>query len=395
MMSASDDEDTVVLRIVRCEPGGDPTAVEYTVPRRRSWSILDALQHIKDRIDPTLSFRGSCRMGICGSCGVKADGTPVLACGTFLRDARGPLVIEPLDHFPVERDLIVGVDDALGSLTQLQTYLRPATPARPGDPPRRQTPAQLRAYRHYSMCINCMLCYSACPQYGLDDFLGPAALALAQRYNLDSRDAGSAVRLERAGARDGVWRCTVVGTCTEVCPAKVQPATAIQQLKVASATHGIRPLVSRGRAPLADASTSSASDDTGPSSAPASERRRDHRAMGRLWWTRQRSYRRYMIRESTALLTAAYAVFLLYMAVLLCAGGLPIEARVERATRALVSPGALLLHAIALPFLALHAFSWLRIAPLLLSSGHSRAWVVAMWAAPVLAAVAVVAGALS
>ena len=359
----------VVLRIRRCADSQSPSTVEdYSVPRRRGWSVLDALQYVKDRIDPTLSFRGSCRMGICGSCGVEVDGRPVLACSTFVRDAVAPLSIEPMRHFPVERDLVVGLDDALGSLGELQTYLQPADSRGPNDPPRLQTPAQLAAYKSHAMCINCMLCYSACPQYGLDDFLGPGALALAQRYNLDSRDAGSTARLERAGAEDGVWRCTVVGTCSEVCPADVRPATAIQQLKLASVAHAVRSLA-----------TTSASPDDAPLEPPTPSVA-PKRPLSRLWWTTARSYRRYMLREASAFFTAAYAVFLLYVAVVLYAGG---ATGVDQAMAVLTGPGALVLHVVALPFFALHAFSWMRIAPMLFRTTHPRAWTAVMLGIPV------------
>jgi fumarate reductase iron-sulfur subunit len=98
-----------------------------------------------------------------------------------------------------------------------------------------QSPAQLAGFKQHSMCINCMLCYAACPVVGhKPDFIGPAALALAQRYNLDSRDAGNADRQEALGSEEGVWDCTFVGECTEVCPKHVDPASAIQRGKITS-----------------------------------------------------------------------------------------------------------------------------------------------------------------
>jgi fumarate reductase iron-sulfur subunit len=100
----------------------------------------------------------------------------------------------------------------------------------------RQTPEQLDAYKQFSMCINCMLCYAACPIYGLEpSFVGPATIALAQRYNLDSRDLGGQARLDILSQKDGMWECTFVGECTKVCPKNVDPAGAIQQYKLAGA----------------------------------------------------------------------------------------------------------------------------------------------------------------
>ena len=102
-----------------------------------------------------------------------------------------------------------------------------------------QTPEQLEAYKQFSMCINCMLCYAACPVYGLDPlFSGPAAIALAQRYNMDSRDEGASERLDILSQHDGIWGCTFVGECTQVCPKHVDPAGAIQQYKL-TAAHGM------------------------------------------------------------------------------------------------------------------------------------------------------------
>jgi fumarate reductase iron-sulfur subunit len=107
-----------------------------------------------------------------------------------------------------------------------------------------QTPAQLDEYKQFSMCINCMLCYAACPVYGLDsDFIGPAAIALAQRYNLDSRDDGAPQRLTILSQPQGVWDCTFVGECSRACPKGVDPNGAIQQAKVASAMAAVKSLL--------------------------------------------------------------------------------------------------------------------------------------------------------
>ncbi|MDQ6569247.1 MAG: 4Fe-4S dicluster domain-containing protein, partial [Haemophilus parahaemolyticus] len=100
----------------------------------------------------------------------------------------------------------------------------------------KQTPAQLEKYRHFSMCINCGLCYAACPQFGLNpEFIGPAALTLAHRYNLDNRDNGREQRMKLLSSQNGVWSCTFVGYCSEVCPKHVGPASAINQSKLESA----------------------------------------------------------------------------------------------------------------------------------------------------------------
>ena len=105
----------------------------------------------------------------------------------------------------------------------------------------RQTPQELDDYKQYSMCINCMLCYSACPVYALDPhFIGPAAIALAQRYNLDSRDEGASQRVAVLSEHAGIWGCTFVGECTKVCPKHVDPAGAIQRYKLTAAVEHVK-----------------------------------------------------------------------------------------------------------------------------------------------------------
>ena len=107
-----------------------------------------------------------------------------------------------------------------------------------------QTPAELDEYKQFSMCINCMLCYSACPVYGLDpEFVGPAAIALAQRYNLDSRDEGADVRMDLLIHPEGIWGCTFVGECTRACPKGVDPAGAIQRYKLTAALQSVKSFV--------------------------------------------------------------------------------------------------------------------------------------------------------
>jgi succinate dehydrogenase/fumarate reductase iron-sulfur protein len=198
--------------------------------------ILDALNFVKDELDPTLAFRWSCRMGVCGSCGMMINGVPKLTCATFLHEYHPrPIRIEPLAGFPVERDLIIAMDDFMAKLESVSPWLIRAEgeekPVEDGE--YLQTPAQLMAFKQYSMCINCMLCYAACPVYVADNsFVGPAALALAQRYNLDSRDQGQATRQGVIGSHEGVWECTFVGECSAVCPKNVDPAGAIQRAKV-------------------------------------------------------------------------------------------------------------------------------------------------------------------
>jgi len=231
--------DKIVLEVARYSPEQhtEPTFDKYEVPFREDWVILDALNYIKDRMDGSLTFRWSCRMGVCGSCGMTVDGEPKLSCATFLSSyVPGPIRVEPLRNFPVIRDLVIEMTDFMDKLKKVKPWIirKDEKPISQGE--YLQTPAQLENYRQFSMCINCLLCYAACPVYGLDNmFTGPAAIALAQRYNLDSRDQGSHERLEILSEHEGMWGCTFVGECTEVCPKHVDPAGAIQQYKVDAA----------------------------------------------------------------------------------------------------------------------------------------------------------------
>jgi fumarate reductase iron-sulfur subunit len=173
-------------------------------------------------------------MGVCGSCGMMVNGEPKLTCSAFLKNYfPNSIRVEPLANFPVIRDLVINLDDFLHKLKEVKAWLIPreARPIAAGE--YLQTPEELARYKQFSMCINCMLCYAACPVYGLEPkFLGPAAIALAQRYNLDSRDGASQERAETVASSEGIWECTFVGECSRVCPKHVDPAAAIQQAKV-------------------------------------------------------------------------------------------------------------------------------------------------------------------
>jgi fumarate reductase iron-sulfur subunit len=240
-------EATVTIEVQRYRPEteDEPAWERFEVPAKREWMVLDALNHVKDRLDGTLSFRWSCRMGVCGSCGMTVDGEPKLTCATPLPAGGGrPLRVEALRGFPIVRDLVVDIRGFLGKLRRVTPWLvrRDEPPLAAGE--HLQTPAQLADYKPYSMCINCLLCYSACPIHHLEpDFAGPAALALAQRYNLDSRDQGAAERMEELSRHSGIWGCTFVGECSEVCPKGVDPAGAIQRYKLAAAADWFQALL--------------------------------------------------------------------------------------------------------------------------------------------------------
>ncbi len=232
--------ETIRLEVFRWHPekGGEPEFRTYEVPFREDMAVLDALTHIKNTMDGTLTFRWSCRMGVCGSCGMMVNGVPKLTCGAFLRDfLPGPVRIEPLTNFPVERDLVVNIEDFMQKLARVKPYLlrKEEQPVEKGE--YLQTPAELARFKQYSACINCLCCYAACPVYGEEErFLGPAAIALAQRYNLDSRDQYGRERRDIIFEDEAIWQCELVGECSAVCPKHVDPAGAIQRAKVEATT---------------------------------------------------------------------------------------------------------------------------------------------------------------
>jgi fumarate reductase iron-sulfur subunit len=239
--------ESVQLQVYRYRPERDPEPSweTFEVPLHSEWMILDALNYIKDHLDGTLSYRWACRMGVCGSCGMMVNGQPVLTCATYLESLLpGPIRVEPLQGFPIIRDLVGDITDFLEKLTRVKPWIVRADEKPLADGEYLQTPEQLAEYKQYSMCINCMLCYSACPIYALDpEFIGPAAIALAQRYNMDSRDQGDQERLDILSQHEGIWACTFVGECSAVCPKDVDPAGAIQRYKVTATADWFKSLL--------------------------------------------------------------------------------------------------------------------------------------------------------
>lgn len=213
----------------------------FTIPYHNDWGILDALNYIKAELDGSLTYRWSCRMAVCGSCGMMVNGTPRLACSTYLNEFYpGEIVLEPLANFPIIRDLVVELTDFMEKLKEVKPWIIRKNKSDEDDTSSEyiQTTSQMDNYYQQTLCINCTLCYAACPVYGLHpDFVGPAVIALGYRYNNDSRDQGKDERRKFLASEDGVWKCTVVGDCTEVCPKHVDPSASIQRTKVDNATN--------------------------------------------------------------------------------------------------------------------------------------------------------------
>ena len=163
-------QQSIKIDILRYRPEMDdkPFTQTFELPYRADMSILEALQYIKDHLDATISFRWSCRMAICGSCGLMVDGVPKLGCKAFLRDYfPNKISLEPLANFPIERDLVVVMDDFIKKLEEIKPYIIPEKTGTQdkkclSEGTYKQTPEQMEKYKKFSMCINCGLCYSAC-----------------------------------------------------------------------------------------------------------------------------------------------------------------------------------------------------------------------------------------
>ncbi len=238
------------LDILRYDPEKDqePYFQSYPVSCQEDWMVLDAINHVKDHVDTTISYRWSCHMAVCGSCGMVIDGEPKLACKAPVRDyANRKIKVEPLANFPIERDLVIVQDDFMEKLKRVKPYIirKEEKPIEEGE--YKQSPAELTKYKQYTLCINCLCCYAACPQYALiPEFIGPAALSMAHRYNQDSRDQGLAERHKVVSTPEGVWECSFDGDCSDACPKHVDPASALQQLKIATTVQWYQELIGMG-----------------------------------------------------------------------------------------------------------------------------------------------------
>jgi fumarate reductase iron-sulfur subunit len=220
--------------VTRFDPDRDevPKTQSYEVPCQPDWKVLDALNYIKDHVDASLSHRWSCRMAVCGSCGMMVNGEPRLTCKDALSQYGDTVEVAPLANFPVIRDLVIDMDGFMEKLTQVKPFILRAKELAVEQGPLRQSPAELEQFKQFSMCINCMLCYAACPVVANEPhFLGPAAIALGHRYNLDSRDEGAPERNQVFRGEGSVFSCSYANECSEVCPKHVDPAAAVNQAK--------------------------------------------------------------------------------------------------------------------------------------------------------------------
>lgn len=208
----------------------------FEVPYKKWTTVLDALLYVKSYMDPSIAIRYSCRMASCGSCGMKINGIPKLACYTKISELETSTIeCEPLSNFPIIRDLVTDFSLFFTHHKNMEPYVQTKdnsdTDTNKGTFSFYQSPEDVDKYLQFSYCIKCGLCYSACPTVGTDmKFPGPQALAQQYRYFADTRDE-SKNRLDIVDDRHGIWRCHFAGSCSKVCPKGVDPALGIQLLR--------------------------------------------------------------------------------------------------------------------------------------------------------------------
>ncbi|HUC16187.1 MAG TPA: succinate dehydrogenase iron-sulfur subunit [Acetobacteraceae bacterium] len=194
--------------------------------------VLDALIKIKNEIDSTLTFRRSCREGICGSCAMNIDGTNTLACLKPIAEVKEAVRITPLPHLPVVKDLVPDLTQVYAQYRSIEPWLKVESPA-PPDGERRQSKEERAALDGMWECILCFCCSTACPSYWWngDRYLGPAVLLAAYRWIADSRDEATGERLDALEDPFRLYRCHTIMNCTETCPKGLNPARAIGRIK--------------------------------------------------------------------------------------------------------------------------------------------------------------------
>ena len=194
--------------------------------------VLDALIKIKNEIDGTLTFRRSCREGICGSCAMNIDGTNTLACLKPIEDVKGPVAIHPLPHMPVVKDLVSDLTHIYAQYRSIKPWLQTVT-SPPTDHEQSQSIAEREKLDGLWECILCFCCSTSCPSYWWngDRYLGPAILLQAYRWIADSRDENTGERLDELEDPFRLFRCHTIMNCTKTCPKGLNPAKAIAEIK--------------------------------------------------------------------------------------------------------------------------------------------------------------------
>ncbi|WP_300619241.1 succinate dehydrogenase iron-sulfur subunit [Dokdonella sp.] len=224
------------FRVYRWTPedGENPRVDTYEVDLATCGPmVLDALLKIKNEIDPTITFRRSCREGICGSCAMNIDGTNTLACTKAIEDCgSGDVKIYPLPHMPVVKDLVPDLTHFYAQLASIKPWLRAETPP-PPDKERLQSKEDRAKLDGLYECILCACCTTSCPSYwwNSDRYLGPAVLLQAYRWIVDSRDEDTGARLDELEDPFKLYRCHTIMNCARTCPKGLNPAKAIAETK--------------------------------------------------------------------------------------------------------------------------------------------------------------------
>jgi succinate dehydrogenase / fumarate reductase, iron-sulfur subunit len=193
--------------------------------------VLDGLLWIKNKVDPTLAFRRSCREGVCGSCAMNVDGTNTLACTKAMDDVSGPIGVYPLPHLPVVKDLVPDLTTFYAQLRSIEPWLKTET-ATP-ETEWRQSHGDREKLDGLYECILCACCSTSCPSYWWNGerYLGPAVLLQAYRWLIDTRDEATGDRLDNLEDPFRLYRCHTIMNCAQTCPKHLNPAKAIAEVK--------------------------------------------------------------------------------------------------------------------------------------------------------------------
>jgi succinate dehydrogenase / fumarate reductase iron-sulfur subunit len=223
------------FRVYRWDPddGANPRVDSYEIDLDDCGPmVLDAIIKIKNDIDPTLTFRRSCREGICGSCAMNIDGTNTLACTKPIADIGGDVVINPLPHLPVVKDLVPDLDTFYEQYASVKPWLS-SSQEPPSGRERLQSPEEREKLDGLYECILCACCSTSCPSYWWngDRYLGPATLLQAYRWLADSRDDSTDQRLDQLDDAFKLYRCHTILNCTATCPKGLNPGKAIAETK--------------------------------------------------------------------------------------------------------------------------------------------------------------------
>ncbi len=223
------------FKVYRWDPdsGENPRVDSYEVDLDSCGPmVLDALIKIKNEIDPTLTFRRSCREGVCGSCAMNVDGTNTLSCIKDIGDIKGDAKIYPLPHLEVVKDLVPDLNNAYAQYASTEPWLKTKTPP-PSDTERLQSPEERAKLDGMWECVLCFCCSTSCPSYwwNEDRYLGPATLLQAYRWIVDSRDEETGERLDALEDPFRLFRCHTIMNCTNTCPKNLNPGQAIGEIK--------------------------------------------------------------------------------------------------------------------------------------------------------------------